>query len=802
VWVTSEFAARTFRRSGVAPEALRVVWPSIDTDLFRTDGPARRRPESLENRFVFLSVLEWQQRKGWDVLLRAFASELAADDSVGLLLKVTCLHGQSREQIRDEADAVLRECGLTGSGRPEIVWMFDVLDAEEMAALYRGADAFVLPSRGEGWGRPYMEALACGLPVIATAASGQADFLHDENALLIPAAEADVPESAAREIPTYRGARWLEPDENALRAAMRQIATCPQTREKLVRRGLQDVAERFGPSAARERIESALAAAESRFAPLAAPPVEPAQIRVQLEGEFFAGHSFSNINERLARGFAADPSLALSIQRRFGQPCDDEQIPGAHELRPWIGRQLPGGPEITIRHAFPPNWQPLSGGNWVHIQPWEFGHLPSDWIEPLRDRVDEIWAPTEYVRRVYERSGIPIEKIQVIPWGIDPDLFSPEAPPLHLAAETVQGNISEGTFKFLFVGGTIHRKGFDRLLEAYLAEFTRDDDVCLVIKDQGTDTFYRYGNGREAIQSALSGPNNPKLVYLDRAMTPGQLASLYAACDCLAMPYRGEGFGLPILEAMACGLAVIVPRGGASDDFVDQTTGLLLPAREVETTHDWPLFGPALELQVDPADLRRALRRAYEDRDETAAMGAAAARHARQNFSWTRSLAAMRERMRILIGDRSQENSPRGMCLAACVRFSGADQFAQDPSAAWNLSECLARLRPFVDELLVVGDHLPRAYQAIAGEYGARCVAGRDDDAASNESRAFDWSLSIEGGEQVNPEDLRPLRGILAAQPPSVRQLQIKSSQPGTNGDAGRYLSVVRRSPEDSKRWT
>src|SRR5207247_1086784 len=49
-----------------------------------------------------------------------------------------------------------------------------------LAALYRSADCFVLPSRGEGWGMPLLEAMACGLPVIATDWSGPRDFLKED----------------------------------------------------------------------------------------------------------------------------------------------------------------------------------------------------------------------------------------------------------------------------------------------------------------------------------------------------------------------------------------------------------------------------------------------------------------------------------------------------------------------------------------------------------------------------------------------------------------------------------------------
>ena len=53
--------------------------------------------------------------------------------------------------------------------------------------------------------------------------------------------------------------------------------------------------------------------------------------------------------------------------------------------------------------------------------------------------------------------------------------------------------------------------------------------------------------------------------YIDRILSETEMAGLYAACDCLVHPFRGEGFALPIVEAMACGLPVIVTgaRAGA-----------------------------------------------------------------------------------------------------------------------------------------------------------------------------------------------------------------------------------------------
>ena len=207
VWVISRHNRETFIRSGAAPERIRVVPSCLDAQLYHPDGPRRELPRGCRGRFVFLSVFDWQYRKGWDVLLKAYAREFSLQDDAVLLLKVSRGHGQSSAWMRDQAARALAEANTTLEHRPDVLFVEELLDPHQMAALYRSVDAFVLASRGEGWGRPYMEAMACGLPVIGTAASGNVDFMREENSLLAPAELVDVSEPAAAEIEVFRGHR-------------------------------------------------------------------------------------------------------------------------------------------------------------------------------------------------------------------------------------------------------------------------------------------------------------------------------------------------------------------------------------------------------------------------------------------------------------------------------------------------------------------------------------------------------------------------------------------------------------------
>jgi glycosyltransferase involved in cell wall biosynthesis len=114
--------------------------------------------------------------------------------------------------------------------------------------------------------------------------------------------------------------------------------------------------------------------------------------------------------------------------------------------------------------------------------------------------------------------------------------------------------------RFLFVGGTIFRKGIDVLLAAFERAFKPGDDVGLVIKDMGAQSFYR-GQTAEK-QVAEMRERGYQVEYIDRELTEQEMARLYPACDCLVHPFRGEGFALPVVEAMACGLPVIITGAG------------------------------------------------------------------------------------------------------------------------------------------------------------------------------------------------------------------------------------------------
>ena len=268
VWVPSTFNQSVFIESGLAPAKVRVVPIGVDTDLFRPHPRARlpaiiasqlreeagRRPGS--RGFTFLSVLSWQRRKGWDILLQAYFEEFGANEDVTLIVKAepyAATAGEITASFQAFAGETRRRLGRS---LPRVILASLHLESATLAALYAASDAFVLPSRGEGLGRPYLEAMAAGLPVIGTGWGGNLDFMSQDNSYLI---EVDGLEPAASEpgLDFFRGRRWARPSLPHLRELLRRVVERPEEAGAKAQRARADVlagwtADQTGDGLARE----------------------------------------------------------------------------------------------------------------------------------------------------------------------------------------------------------------------------------------------------------------------------------------------------------------------------------------------------------------------------------------------------------------------------------------------------------------------------------------------------------------------------------------------------------------------
>ncbi len=309
--------------------------------------------------------------------------------------------------------------------------------------------------------------------------------------------------------------------------------------------------------------------------PAPLPPCPSAPLpRVRWEGAFFNHHSLARVNRELCRALLASGRCELSLVPAEGLEYDPADDPRCRGLGERCFAPLSRPAVVEVRHQFPPRLGPAREGTLALVQPWEFGPPPRAWVAAIERERADVWCYSRFVLERYREAGVPEERLRRVPLGADPSVFLPAAPPYVFTTEPGAARLGAGRrFTFAYVGGTIWRKGADVLLEAYLRAFAACDDVLMVIKDTGTETVYRGQGLRERLRTLATDASRPAIVYLEEELSPHQLAGLYTAADCLVQPYRGEGFCLPALEAMACGIPVITTAGGATDDFVDETVG-------------------------------------------------------------------------------------------------------------------------------------------------------------------------------------------------------------------------------------
>jgi glycosyltransferase involved in cell wall biosynthesis len=242
VWVPGTFNCDTFASGGVSPRRLHALPGGINTAVFRPG--AEPFPIPRRRGFNFLSVFEWIERKGADILLRAYLSEFKANEDVTLILKTYDRPDTNADMLPRLVYFVERGMGMRLEDTPPILLLApDFLPTADIPRLYASADAFVLPTRGEGWGRPFMEALACACPVIATRWSGQLDFLHDGICDLIDCEIVPVPWN--NDVEMSAGHRWAEPSVNHLRHLMRQVFENRDETKQKAERGRAEMLDKW-----------------------------------------------------------------------------------------------------------------------------------------------------------------------------------------------------------------------------------------------------------------------------------------------------------------------------------------------------------------------------------------------------------------------------------------------------------------------------------------------------------------------------------------------------------------------------
>jgi glycosyltransferase involved in cell wall biosynthesis len=264
--------------------------------------------------------------------------------------------------------------------------------------------------------------------------------------------------------------------------------------------------------------------------------------------------------------------------------------------------------DLDLAHTTSP-WRRVTMRRW-------YGFLEMQ-MEVAR-RIPRLVTVSESSRAdIVDQMGVRPDRLHVVPVGADPSVFRPLP-----GVPRVPGRV------MTTASADVPMKGLVHLLDAVAKARTERDDVHLVVVGRPKP--------KSRIPALIERLGIGGAVEFVSGVTTERIVELYSEAEVACVPSLYEGFSLPAVEAMACGVPVVGTTGGAVPEVIgrDNETGLLVPPR-------------------DPSALAGAILRVLGDEALRDRIGAAGRARALDRFTWRRTAEGTVEQYRALLADRA-----------------------------------------------------------------------------------------------------------------------------------------------------
>ncbi|KJS09228.1 MAG: hypothetical protein VR73_03075 [Gammaproteobacteria bacterium BRH_c0] len=517
------------------PSRCRVIPLLVDLDKWRrlkSIPPAR----PLQDEFRLLFVGRLVPHKNQLGLIETLHHLEKMSDCQVTLTLVGSGDAAYERLLRDDIERYQLVDRVTLTGK--------ITDAE-LATAYTQADLYVSLSRHEGFGMPLIEAMAHGLPVMAFNAphSNIADTIGRAGLLL----DRDDPVACAA----------------AIAAVIRQ----PRLRRQLAIEGNRHL-DNFKSAQLAEDLFSFLADLNIHPLRQRQPALALPALDFRVEGPWDSTYSLAIVNRELALTLAADGyQVGLHPTEGGGDYTPDREATARYPNAAPLAKATLAPHDVTtvLRLMYPMRLTAMGGVNHVACNyGWEESVMPPATVRQFNYHAHLVTTMSDWVSKTLIDNGI---TSPVVTCGIGADQILRHQPDYADQPDLGQG------LRFLHISSGFPRKGIDSLLDAYGAIFCGDDKVSLVIK-----TFANpHQNVEQQLQQWRGHHNNPPtVVVIEQDISAGAIRALLESCHVLVAPSRGEGFGLPLAEAMLLNIPVITTAGGGQTDFCSDQTAWLI----------------------------------------------------------------------------------------------------------------------------------------------------------------------------------------------------------------------------------
>ncbi len=248
-------------------------------------------------------------------------------------------------------------------------------------------------------------------------------------------------------------------------------------------------------------------------------------------------------------------------------------------------------------------------GKLVYFLAFE-GNLPAQWVQIINDaNIDLMLVPSQFNKDTFISNGVKHD-IEILPHGVDVELYKPSDIKL----------MDDDDFLFLWVG-TNHndRKGFREMVQAW-KKFSRrhsdDEKVHLVLK---INNIYGMSEENRSLLEEVQSIRN--VITVDQILPDESMAELFKRSNVYISTSISEGYGMNILQAMACGIPVLTTNWSGNAQFCTIDNVTEIPPHESKTVTVGQVYGeqeyPVADIDV-MIKLMEDMRTKFEDYKERA----------------------------------------------------------------------------------------------------------------------------------------------------------------------------------------
>lgn len=239
---------------------------------------------------------------------------------------------------------------------------------------------------------------------------------------------------------------------------------------------------------------------------------------------------------------------------------------------------------------------------------WETTYLPEKWV-PQCNSFDACWAPTHWQREVMLDSGVTVP-VHVVPFGLHPFLYpgcedlgggpfpGPIKPMQVEMHPAVKPHVDAGRRILLSIFQWSPRKGPDELIISFVRAFAGRKDHVLVLKAYSGDFDGGVAGEVEKVLRGFPEMDFPPIVVIEEHLSRAEMHALIACCDVYVTSTRGEGWCMPIHEAMLLGKPVIASALPALLEIYESSSAARFVNCHLSPVHGMPWI-PQYELRQD-----------------------------------------------------------------------------------------------------------------------------------------------------------------------------------------------------------